>query len=567
MIITLDEHLRNQIAAGEVVERPASIVKELTENALDAHARTVKLFLSKQSLSFEIHDDGNGIPSEELPLAVKRHTTSKIASARDLQNINSLGFRGEALASIASVSRFTIESTHVDESRGRSLHIAFGTTTKDTISSLHKGTHIEVSHIFDELPARKKFLKTVPTELKHIRQEFIELALGWPTVSFILYEDHKEVFNAPATVNAAERVTQVYPDLQSELLDFTVDGLDYDIKGIISKPKHTYKRPYRCHFFINNRPVQSHMLLKAVKDAYYTIIPDNTYPACFLHITLDPLLVDVNVHPRKKEVKFSNPQDLFSLVNRNIKLVFSTSDIISHFTVQHQRKTSYDSSPQSSNSSMRLFDGSRQSAIEQTTQNVSPMYSHISDVRFLAQIKQSYLLFEDSKGLVIVDQHAMHERINYEKLKENRTRKTPHKQQLLIPLVFDVPPTHAPLFTEIISILTDTGFDIESLSGNSFQIRSIPDIFKKVSFESCWQDILEDLTELKKPEHIERLVDETLHRIACRSSIMFNDPVSPQEAIALWEHSMEIDVDSSCPHGRPTKFRLSYTELEKFFLR
>lgn len=617
-IVELDAHLQNQIAAGEVVERPASIVKELVENAIDAQCSTVKLYLKKDSLSFEISDNGHGISFDEVPIALKRHTTSKIYNAADLQTIRTLGFRGEALASIASVCDLTITSRHTDSNKARSIGISAGKQTHDKTTSHPVGTTIAISSIFDTVPARKKFLKTIATEIKYIKEEFLLLVLAWPQIGFTLYEEDsgaasgkapRETLNVPPEQSAYDRIVSVHKDFDQQLLPIETEGLDFSIHGFVTKPSKMYKRATYCHFFINQRPIQSPMLLKAVREAYYTVIPDNSYPGAFVYITLDPLLVDVNVHPRKKEVKFTNPSDLYRIMYESVKHTLESQDLTqtAAFPSSGTPGQKYADPWKGSGAvdGLRLFDASlrgpsqgtfsgasgrafgdafgsaatgafggtsydKKNAYMLPRQHRESTLETTTGVRYIAQLQQSYLLYEDQEGLVVVDQHALHERINYDRLKANLAAKKPEKQQLFIPLHFDIPLTYTSLFEKIISILTDIGFEIEELSGNSFQMRAIPKMFQNINFEKLWPDLLEELLEetsgMKAPS-LERIVDETLHSIACRSSIMFHDTMYPEEAIRLWERSEQIPIETSCPHGRPTKFRITFSDLNKYFLR
>ncbi len=589
MIKKLDQDLINKIAAGEVVERPASVVKELMENSIDAGAEQINLEIKNGGIDLiMLQDNGSGMSKEDAKLAIERHATSKIFSLEDLFNIRTLGFRGEALASISAVSQFTLETKTKDSAEGTKLSIVNG---KLSIVSYGcpEGTKITIKDLFYNVPARKKFLKSATTEYNHILELLTQFALINPQISFKLTHNNKLILNLPKTDKWLTRLKQVLgTDIANYLIPVAAKGT-VAISGFIGKPQIARNNRKAQFIFINKRIVSDFLITKAVKEGYSTLIPKELYPTFVLNIELPPDLVDVNVHPRKAEVKFKNTQEIYlsvlqavqkSLTNNiDQEIILGDQRAVKKFTLKtepsfrsYQPKISYQSSfksikPEASkiNQALKFSKEILQADfIEQKNQE------KVGDWRLLGQIHNAYLLVEAPQGILIIDQHAAAERILYEKFKKQFGSQKIKSQKLLLPLTLELSAKEVEILNQSLEFLSNLGFDIEIFGNNSFIVNAVPQDLDKLDIKTTILGIISDLedNDFNQTKSIDEKKDLVIKYAACRTAIKFNDKITSQEQIKLLEDILTImDKINTCPHGRPFIMELTLDQLAKNFKR
>jgi len=589
MIKKLDQDLINKIAAGEVVERPASVVKELMENSIDAGADQTNLEIKNGGSDLiMLQDNGSGMSKEDAKLAIERHATSKIFSLEDLFNIRTLGFRGEALASISAVSQFTLETKTKDSAEGTKLSIVNG---KLSIVSYGcpEGTKITIKDLFYNVPARKKFLKSATTEYNHILELLTQFALINPQISFKLTHNNKLILNLPKTDKWLTRLKQVLgTDIANYLIPVAAKGT-VAISGFIGKPQIARNNRKAQFIFINKRIVSDFLITKAVKEGYSTLIPKELYPTFVLNIELPPDLVDVNVHPRKAEVKFKNTQEIYlsvlqavqkSLTNNiDQEIILGDQRAVKKFTLKtepsfrsYQPKISYQSSfksikPEASkiNQALKFSKEILQADfIEQKNQE------KVGDWRLLGQIHNAYLLVEAPQGILIIDQHAAAERILYEKFKKQFGSQKIKSQKLLLPLTLELSAKEVEILNQSLEFLSNLGFDIEIFGNNSFIVNAVPQDLDKLDIKTTILGIISDLedNDFNQTKSIDEKKDLVIKYAACRTAIKFNDKITSQEQIKLLEDILTImDKINTCPHGRPFIMELTLDQLAKNFKR
>jgi len=542
----LPEDLVNKIAAGEVVERPASIVKELVENSIDAKATKITVDIQSAGRKLiRVTDNGRGMTNEECALALQRHATSKISQLDDLFSIQTLGFRGEALPSIASVSKLTVEPNPSE-----------------------KGITVVVKDLFFNTPARKKFLKSPNTEMGHIGDIVAKYTLANPQISFELISDGKPLLSSPGSGNLKDAVMAVYGvDLLKELIENESRFQQGKIHGLISRPTLTRIDKTYETFFVNGRYVRNFLLNRALEDAYRTLIPHRRYPIAILFIEIDPKQVDVNVHPAKREIKFVRTQEVMEAVRSFVRQTFENQNIsISEGEGQSLRTSDYQPERQSWQPEMAdvLFPST-------STQSLAPNIEfemEISDVQPLFPIyqhKDTYIICTDGEDLVLLDQHAAHERIIYDQLSNQKS--VTSNQNLLIPETVELPIKETSVLRDNLEYLRNIGFDIEEFGNNSYILRSVPAIAAKSSAKQMLTDILSELQNLGKSAQLEIKQENIRKLIACHSAIKAGDKLSVQEMNQLIKDLYKTENPLTCPHGRPTMIKVTEEELEKRFGR
>ncbi len=589
LIKKLDQDLINKIAAGEVVERPSSVVKELIENSIDAKADQINLEIKNGGIDYiSIQDNGIGMSKEDAQLAVERHATSKISTIDDLFNIQTLGFRGEALASISSVSQFSLETKTKNDSEGTNLQIANG-KLQIKPCGCPEGTKINIKELFYNVPARKKFLKSATTEYNHVLDIFTNFALINPQISFKLIHNNKLVFNLPKTKAWLERIKQILgTDIVQSLVPIQSKGT-IEISGFIGKPQIARNNRKSQFVFINNRAVNDFIIAKAIKQGYGLLIPKELYPTFILNIKLPPELVDVNVHPRKAEVKFKNPQEIFvavlqtiqkSLVGNNLTPQIKTSaEKIKKFTLQpsigqktYQPSVSYQPNLKKIKSKAskvsQALEFSKAILKEEFIAKKEPQ--RIGDWRLLGQIHNSYLLVEAADAILIIDQHAAAERIIYEKFKKEYDTQKMKSQQLLLPLTLELSAREVEILNQSLDFLRNLAFDIEIFGQNTFIINAVPQNLNKLDLKKTILGLINDLEEhdFSQAKSIDEQKDLVIKYAACRAAVKFNDKLEVEEQIKLLEDVMQIiDKINTCPHGRPFLMELTLDQLAKNFKR
>lgn len=618
----LDNRLANQIAAGEVVERPASVVKELLENAIDAQASVVSVDIEEGGVKrIRITDNGIGIADEDLPLALARHATSKIASIDDLEAVATLGFRGEALASIASVSKLSITSNTSDlPANGRSAYCE-GREMQVSISpQAHpRGTTLEIRDLFYNTPARRKFLRTERTEYARIEEVVKRTALAHPEVAFVLAHNGKVIQRLPAGSADADlqrRVIGVCGEAfahQSVVVDRVAHGLS--LRGWVGLPTFSRAQADLQYFFVNGRVVKDKVITHAVRQAYRDVLYGGRHPAYVLFLDLDANRVDVNVHPTKHEVRFRDSRSVhgfvFSTLGRTLAEVrpgdhtneANVSDLAeSKFeqvsmgldiptnrsvdvTSTREERSSVDSASLSS-TGLSSMDGSWiQDSIGSASQSMAPrtpaaglvpqssVATNVSSGEVpplgfaVAHLHGAYIVAQNANGMVLVDAHAAHERITYERLKAARAANGLARQPLLVPISLHLTSGEMAAFEEFSSAFDGLGLVVEIAGENSVLIREIPVILARDNAEQLVRDVLADLSEVGHSDRLSARIDEILATMACHGSIRANRALSVGEMNALLRDMEVTENSGQCNHGRPTWVQLSHDELDKLFLR
>jgi len=532
----LPEDLINKIAAGEVVERPASVVKELVENSIDANASqiTVEIQGSGQKL-IRISDNGKGMTLEECELSLQRHSTSKISELDDLFNITTLGFRGEALPSIASVSHLKIEP-----------------------NPSGSGITVIIKDLFYNTPARKKFMKSPATELGHITNIINKYTLAYPEISFKLIIDGKPMLSSSGSGKLKDAVIAVYgTELAKILIENDFQFQQGKVYGLISPPTISRLDKNYQTFFVNKRFVQNFLLNRALEDAYRTLIPNTRHPIAILFIDIDPKQVDVNVHPSKREVKFVKTNEIMQAIRDCVAK--SLHQTPSHPATQ---SSSYPATEPSWQPEMALdFFPETSVEIELEVTAVQPLIP-------LYQLKNTYIIATDGESLVLIDQHAAHERIIYDELQiSDVSAKGGKLQTLLIPETIEVNSKEKLILDENLEYLKNIGFDLEEFGSNSYILRSVPAQATKITAKELLQDIICELEELGRTAQLEIRQENIRKTIACKAAIKAGDNMSAQEMNHLIRDLYQTENPSTCPHGRPTMIKISENELIKRFGR
>ncbi len=580
----LPGHLINQIAAGEVVERPASVVKELVENSLDAAARAVVVDIQAGGRKLiRIRDDGGGIPVEELALALSRHATSKISSLDDLEAVASLGFRGEALPSIASVSRLSICSNAAGTDAAWQVEADGGEISEPRPAAHPPGTTVEVHDLFYNTPARRRFLRTEKTEFGHIEKWLRRLALSRPDVAFTLTHNGRVVFKLSAAGDEKQqlaRVAKICGDAFAEQavhIDHETEGTA--IAGWIALPTFNRSQPDLQFWFINGRSVNDKTLAHAARHAYRDVLFHGRFPAYVLSITMDPASVDANAHPAKHEVRFRDGRRLHGVVSRAIEAALEQTRPGGHGIAplpmtreQVFRQGSMPLRDRASPLPSMVRDALGTYAAMSAAPLPGPDAEHAeADVPPLgfavAQLAGVYVLAENADGLVVVDMHAAHERIVYEKLKRGFDDKSVVRQPLLVPESLSVAESEAALVEQNRDVLEGIGLVVDRSGPASLVVREVPALLRDADAESLLRDVLSDLAEAGHSNRVEDACHDYLATMACHTSVRANRLLSLDEMNALLREMEATERADQCNHGRPTWTTITMAELDRLFLR
>lgn len=584
-INTLSPNTIAKIAAGEVVERPASVVKELIENSIDAGASSIHLLIKQSGkLLIEVRDDGEGMNRADAQIAFDQHTTSKINSEKDLDKIITLGFRGEALSSIAAVADIELNTTNKNEST--KLEIV-NQTKKITAGSPTKGTSIKVKKLFGRIPARKKFLRTDSTEFKHILDIFTKHALANPSISFKLTNEGKLTHNLPKA-DLKTRIFDLWGNKYNDSLGaITFDSPNLKIEGLIAGPNKAQKNRRNQFIFLNERPIESDLISKAVENAFHSTHPERRYPVFWINIVIDPQEIDVNVHPRKLEVKFQNTQRIFTSVKQATEKAIT--DLLQN-TVKHRFSENKQTFPSLSENKIHYNTKSNhRNAVRQNQEpniNQTIKFSKsiltpsqpIHQTKYIPtheepgetnlnkafQIFNTYLIIEKQEKLLIIDQHAADERINYEKILAQAKDKNKAIQSRLVPETVELEEAQIRLLRDHLPKFKEFGLDIELFGAKMIKLNSHPAILKDFDFESFLEDILEnEIIQINKNEILHRFVAT----LACHGSIRAGRKMHQIEIQKMIEDLFKCEKPYSCPHGRPIIWELTRYEIEKEFKR
>lgn len=596
-IRVLDPHVVNQIAAGEVIERPASVVKELVENALDAGARRVDVTVEDGGRALiEVADDGWGMEPDDLRRAFLPHATSKVSCVDDLQHVSSLGFRGEALASIGSVARVRILSRVRDAESGASIEDDHGDVGDVRPAAASPGTVVRVEGLFGRVPARRKFLRTAPTELGHISALMGRFALAFPEVSFRLAQGTRVILDArasPATDGGdrRERIGAVHGDeVARALLRVDDRSADLELEAWVGPPSLHRGDARLEQVFIAGRHVRDKTVAHAIRQAYADLLPPGgRRPIAFLFLRCDPARVDVNVHPAKAEVRWRDAQPVHRLVSRALRSALegaapgvpvsldplrpvpsSTVDAV-EFAFTHGVGRAPGAAAPATSPIVR--DAQGPTSLSASTPEAAPARdaepARVQTLRPVGQALGTYQILEADDALVLVDQHALHERVLHEKITTRlREAGALEMQRLLVPVVVHFDPADAARLVEERELVRSLGWEVEPFGEDALAIHGHPAVLKRPDPERVLQELVRGLDEGAK-EGLDgaRLLAEAVERLACRAAVMSGDVLHPDEVLALLEEAEALDHAHSCPHGRPTRLTLSRAQLERWFHR
>ncbi len=595
----LPETVASQVAAGEVVERPASVVKELVENSIDAGARKIDVVIHRGGISLvRVIDDGCGMDRDDALLSLERHATSKIRSAADLEAIATLGFRGEALPSIASVSRFRLTTREPNAIAGTEIIVNGGKIDIVRDGGEAPGTQVEVRSLFYNLPVRRKFLRSENTESRNIEHQLHLQSIGHPEIAFTFARDARLVFQLPVTANLIERIRDLYgTQLLDQLLPIAATNKPRIlIRGLIGRAGVSRETRAQQLVFVNGRAIENPLVTTAVREGYHTALMKGQYPVTFLFLDLDPALVDVNVHPAKREVRFRDPNDVRDAIVRNIQQTLEraridwqekfrappVSDVVDRGrTAPEKQVVDLTLRPAPAFPEISHRDLPHLEAAISTVAGVADPGRTLSksapdervksgaaqQFQIIGVLSKLYVLMENADGLVLVDQHAAHERILFEELRRRMEEQGVPSQKLLIAQTFDLPPRDADWIERNLPILQKMGIGIESFGPNTFKIDSLPSFLNVSDAPQFMRKVIDDLKSVSTTSSPLRLGEDMIAKTVCRHAVKANDPLRYAEVEKLIRDLLDCDLPYCCPHGRPTMIQISLGELEKKFGR
>ncbi len=627
-VAVLAPELANQIAAGEVVERPASVVKELVENSLDAGARRIEVVIENGGRDLiRVEDDGCAMAREDALRALERHATSKITEVDDLFEIGSLGFRGEALPSIGSVSRMEVATKPHGAVSGTRVYVEGGTIREVEDVGKAAGTTVLVEELFFNTPARLKFLKTPATETRHITEMLTRMALSRPDVRFKFRKDGKVRLDFPEVESLKDRILAV---MGREVYDDLYPTFDYPAihgvvaRGYFSKPGHSQRSPRNIYTFVNGRYVRDSTIRAAIRKSYKKMLERGRYPSAVLFLEVPFSLVDVNVHPAKTEVRFDDTQPIFRAVYHAIADALAEAPWLDEEAKRYalgprrtldggdaedtesgegmlrpgktqmeplnarHRRLSEQGKLKPGEMSSPFYRGSGDEQVGFSKPGMSPLQEpprvdvgaafeelpqgtsdgdYFSTLRVIGQFRRAYILCEDASGLVIIDQHAAHERIAFEVLKKIFATEHGERQPMLFPLRLELDALRADVMEEHIDFFLDAGFEVEFFGGQTYVLKEIPAVLEGASHEKLITDALDDLSNLGSSTRVEEALDALLSRMACHSVVRGPTELTRRECEGLLQQMDRIDFRANCPHGRPVYYRIPIMELEEAFDR
>jgi DNA mismatch repair protein MutL len=612
----LSQSLINKIAAGEVIERPASVVKELMENAVDAAATRIDVSVTAGgSEMIRVVDNGHGIEPEQLPLAIASHATSKLNTADDLFCVGTLGFRGEAIASIAEISRLAIRSRTPDSPGGAEIEVVGGAVSEVTPCGCPPGTAVEVRNLFYNTPVRRKFLKAPQTELGHISEAFTRIALAVPSIHFTLRHNDRLVFDLPAVTNWPERIGKVLGRQVAQAL-IRVESVDGDVRiaGYVAHPGQSRSNNRMQYVFLNGRHIRDRSLQHALGEAYRGMLMTGRYPIAVLALEMPVEMVDVNVHPTKLEVRFQDSGRIYSQLLSTLRTKFLSSDLSTRVETPDEADPSGAHDDRQSNrirqqvvdwakGEVESWRPSPEHATDREPEAPfrsgpcpAPLSLHRLDRSWVEsvgddspadlvpapatpsaagdcrtakaiQIHNRYLVSESPEGVVIIDQHALHERILYEQLRRRVEQGPVESQSLLVPEPVDLPPAEAAAAMEHQELLARLGLRIEPFGGDTILVSSYPAMLSSVGISEVLRGLLEPLMAGGKEPDSRDMLDDLLNTIACKAAVKAGDYLTPDEIDCLLGQRHLVDDPHHCPHGRPTALVFSREELDKKFKR
>ena len=575
-IQVLDARTASQIAAGEVITRPAAVVKELVENALDAGARHITVEMAEGGRRrLRVVDDGCGMTPEEAPLALQRHATSKIRQEEDLLCISSLGFRGEALPSIAQVSRLELLSRVPGASGGWRILAEGGEIKESQVAAAPDGTQVTVEDLFFNTPVRRKFLKSREAEQAHILETMRHLALGYPEVHFRLMAGPKTLLAAPAAQTLLERVAAVYTaELSEHLLPFSLAGGPWGVTGVVSVPDYSVASSRFLVLLVNRRVVQDRILAATVKAAYQGLLPRGRHPVVVAYLTLPPEQVDVNVHPAKAEVRFRDPGKVYALLLGALRQGlgslagesprYQSTWQPGSLALAQDPGAAQPAAPMPPGWSRPLVPAAPLFVLPSELQPKVPSF-RFQDLHLIGQLQNTYILAQSPDGLVLIDQHAAHERVLYERLDASGDG-TPH-QSLLFPQVVEVSSSQADWVGENLELLAGLGLVLEPFGGASYLVTAVPGWLAQADLEALVLDLVENLAPIKSQLSPQGVQEEVRTVMACHGAIRAGQRLATEEMAALLSQLDDLKVSSHCPHGRPLWRLIPSADIRQSFRR
>jgi DNA mismatch repair protein MutL len=613
----LSETVASQVAAGEVVERPTSVVKELIENSIDAGARKIDTMIRRGGISLvRVIDDGCGMDRDDALLSLERHATSKIRSAADLQAVATLGFRGEALPSIASVSRFRLTTREAHAVAGTEIIVNGGKLDVVRDGGEAPGTQVEVRSLFYNLPARRKFLRSENTESRNIEHQIHLQAIGHPQIGFSFLRDDRVLFQLPAAATLGDRIRDLYGiELFQRLVEVAnSNSHKVRITGFIGQAGLSRQSRTQQLVFVNGRAIESSVVTAGIREGYHTALMKGQYPVTFLFLELDPAAVDVNVHPAKREVRFRDPTAVREAIARCVQQTLEAGRVawqqrfrapasspagvsgkaspdlrlrpeIAAPIESHRELPSLDQALAGGGLSAVALAKAGDAGQSPASEIVGPAHRRSDSVgnapalqqqankaaqqqfQIIGVLSKLYVLMENADGLVLVDQHAAHERILFEELRRRMEEQGVPTQKLLLPQTFDVPPRDADWIERNVSVLQRMGIGIESFGPGTFKIDSVPSFLSVSDPAQFMRKVIDDLKSAGNSASAMRLGEEMIAKSVCRHAVKANDPLRYPEVEKLIRDLLDCDLPYCCPHGRPTMIQISLAELEKKFGR
>jgi DNA mismatch repair protein MutL len=609
-IALLPDEVASQVAAGEVVERPASVVKELVENCIDARAGRIEVAIARGGVSvIRVVDDGTGMDRDDALLSLERHATSKIRTGQDLARIHTLGFRGEALPSIASVSRFRLSTRARDALEGTEILVNGGKIESVRASGEAPGTQIEVRSLFYNLPARRKFLRSDNTEASHVQHQLSLQAIGHPKIGFVSIRDQNIVFQTPPAGTLAERIRDLRgSELFEQLLEIQAEPADgITISGFLGRAGVSRSTKAEQILFVNGRPVENITIQHGLREGYHTALMKGQFPVTFLFLEMDPEAVDVNVHPAKREVRFREPDAVRNAVAETVRKTLESdrrrwsqalgkpvqttklpepearaplTDPIpalippSEQFALRRDWAEFHSIPRGQGSVPSAFpvaigSPSPSDFSQPAPLTEAPSFSakSVYEFKILGVLGKLYILMENGEGLVLVDQHAAHERILFEKLRREMESEGVPTQRLLIPLTVNVTPKDYDWITTNAPTLEKMGFSLEPFGNSTLKIDGIPQFFRTDDPSVAIRKLVDELRSMTTTTSRLRMGEDVIAKTVCRHAIKANDDLRLPEVEELLKDLMRCELPYCCPHGRPTMIQIGYGELEKKFGR
>jgi DNA mismatch repair protein MutL len=584
----LPPDLANQIAAGEVVERPASVIKELVENSIDAGARrlSISVELGGKRL-IQVEDDGEGMSPEDARLAIERHATSKIRRADDLERIATLGFRGEALPSIASVSHFALRSRARGAAAGTDVRVNGGAVASVTEVGMPEGTSVHVSDLFYNLPARRKFLKSDAAESAQVSRVVTQLALGYPEIGFTLTSSGRKVLQCPPVSTLRDRLYQLYGE-RSDLVDVRRDSGAVKIVGFVAALAEQGPTRGPQNVYVNRRVVKDRTIAHAIIDAYSVASIKERSPEVHLFIDMPHDAVDVNVHPTKAEVRFRDQSYIHELIRRTLGDVLGRGPapelqleapagferVASTLPLPHSYPSTFPSRwtdplrppfAPIRDSGLAPTAGSelaptRDSAFAPTGEAIRPMTA-------LGQFRDTFIIAIDDEGIAIIDQHVAHERVLFERITERLTRGALESQRLLVPMLVDLPPAARQALTSHAADLERLGFELEEFGGEAIRVTACPALLEREACAAALRSLSQDLEGLDRGSGVDAAIKRIAATTACHAAVKANDPLTHEKMAHILEELRRTAYSTICPHGRPVMLRITRREVEKNFQR